>query len=276
MEEIKKRLGELEKAEKAVQKSASKVPASVDSETTEATAEKLQEVDTLSGQLANVEAMLDKELGGVTEGISEVPAKTLEEIESELARLEGEIAKEEEVKVQTTSDKLKEIYPWIAENRSEFMYAIPPNPNSKDFSSWQEEWSRVLFDYARLTILHVLYMKKLMGEPPFADFRDRDHAIELIANFLVEKKLAKWITKSREELRVYWKSMEELAGEVDKWARDNAVLDPMLIQEFKDADQVFSTIPDEEWDEIFKILKKQKKISLIKLDSGQQAIKFLF
>ncbi len=281
--EVKKKLAELEKIDKVVQKSATEAAASAgsetaeataDSETTEATKEKLGEVDDLTSQLGDIEAMLDKEAGVTPEGVSEIPTKTLEQIETELARLETEVAKEAQEKVLTAYEKLKEIYPWMTETRSEFMYAIPPDPKSKDFASWQEDWSRVLFDYARLAVLHVLYMKKLLGEPPFSNFRDRDKAVELIANYLVGKKLARWITKSREEIRILWKSLEEMAGEVEKWATENVGSEPVILQELKDAGQIFSTLPDEEWEEIFKILKKQKKITMIKLDSGQEAIKF--
>ncbi len=275
MAELKKRMAELEKIDKAVQKTATETAATAGSETAEATKEKLGEVDVLTSQLGDIEAMLDKEAGVTQEGISEIPTKTLEQIEAELTKLETEVAKEAEEKILTTFEKLKETYPWIAETRMEFMYAIPPNPKSKDFSSWQEDWSRVLSDYARLTMLHILYISKLLGEKPFCDFRDRDQAIKLIANYLVEKKLAKWITKSREELRVYWKSMEELANDVEKWGAENAGGVPVIAQELKDADQAFSTIPEEEWDEIFKILKKRKKISVDKTDSGQVYVKFL-
>ncbi len=282
--EVKKKLAELEKIEKVVQKTAAETAASAGSETTEATEGsetteatkvKLGEVDDLTSQLGDIEAMLDKEAGVNAEGISEVPAKTLEQIETELARLETEVAKEAQEKVLTTYDKLKEIYPWVAEERSAFMYAIPSNPKSQDYSSWQEEWSRVLCDYARLALLHVLYMKKLIGEPPFSNFRERDRAIQEIATYLVGKKLARWITKSKEELRVLWKSMEELAGDVEVWAIENVGSEPIIMQELKDAGQVFSTLPEDEWDEIFKILKKKKKITMIKLDSGQEAIKFI-
>lgn len=279
MAELKKRMAELEKIDSAVQKSAAEVAASASSETagsetSEVTKEKLGEVDDLTSQLADVEAMLDKEAGVNAEGISVVPTKTLEQIETELARLETEVAKEAQEKVLTTYEKLKEIYPWITEERSAFMYTIPANAKSQDFASWQEEWSRVLCDYARLALLHVLYMKKLVGEPPFSNFRERDRAVQEIANYLVGKKLARWITKGKEELRVLWKSMEEMAGDVEQWAIENAGDQPIIMQELKDAGQVFSTLPDEEWDEIFKILKKKKKISMIKLDSGQEAIKF--
>ncbi len=299
MAEIKKRLAELEKGEKALQKSAASAAASVgaetaevtkervgaetaeatkepvDTETTEATAEKLQEVDTLTGDLAKIEAMFEKQLGGTTEGITELPAKTLEQIDAELTRLEGEVTKEEEKQAQTAFDQLKEKYPWITENRMEFMYAIPPNPKSKDFTSWQDDWSKVLSDYARLSVLHVLYISKLLAEKPFSEFRDRDQAIRLIGDYLVDKKLAKWTTKNREELRVLWKSKEELASDIEKWGTENAGTEPVIVQELKGADQVFSTIPEDEWEEIFKILKKRKKITVDKTDSGQIFIKFL-
>lgn len=280
MEEIKQKLAEIEKIESAVKTSAEEFTQDVGAgnfdQVADASAEKMKNVEMLSSQLSDIEAMLQKELGGdVAEGEA-LPKTALEDIENELAKIEQEIATEEQVELTTIFDKVLELYPWLGDPRKAFMYAIPSDPKSKDFTSWREEWSRVLFDFARLSILHVVYLKKLMGEQPFTQFRDRDKAIAAISDYLVGKKLAKYNSKDKEVLRIYWKSYDEWADEVDKWAHDNAILDPVLLMDLREAEQPFSTLLDEDWEEIFKILKKEKKITLIKLDSGETAIKFIF
>ena len=277
MAELQKRLAELEAKEKEIQKDTSSALASMDSETAEANAQKLQEVESLIGDLANIEAILDKGFNNSTEISPSLPSKTLEQIELELAILEEEVAKEDQVKTRSVFEQLQAIKEnaWIAQERYNFMYSIPPDPKSKDFSSWQDDWGRVLMDYARLAVLHIVYMTKLINEPPFSNFRERERAVRLIANYLVGKKLARWISKNQEELRVLWKSMEELASDVEKWAIENYGSQPIILQELKEANQVFSTLPEEDWEEIFKILKKRKKILIDKTKSGDIFIKFL-
>jgi hypothetical protein len=278
MEEIKLKLAEIEKIESAVRTSAQELAESTGDESldtpAEAAAGKMKNVEELTGQLSSIQGLMEQEFAG--ESMEEISPQALSDIESELAKLEEEVAAEEEVEVATIYDKVLQLYPWIADPRKAFMFAVPPDPKSKDYLSWRQEWSRVIFDFARLSILHVVYLKKLMGEQPFANFRDRDKALASIADYLVEQKLANYKSKDKEALRVYWKSTQEWADEVDQWARDNAVLDPMLKEDLRAADQPFSSLPNEDWDEIFKILKKQKKINQIKLDSGETAIKFLF
>jgi len=278
MEEIKRKLAEIDKIESAVKTSAEELAETAGGEdldaVEEAAAGKMKDVENLTGQLSSFEGMLEKELAG--EQTEEISPQALEDIEAELAKLEQEVATEEEVEVATIYDKVLQLYPWISDPRKAFMYAMPPDPKSKDYSSWRQEWSRVLFDFARLSIIHVVYLKKLMGEQPFANFRERDKALSSIADYLVEQKLANFRSKDKEALRVFWKSYQEWADEVDQWAHDNAILDPVLKDDLREADQPFSSLPDEDWEEVFKILKKEKKITQIKLDSGETAVKFIF
>jgi hypothetical protein len=276
MEEIKRKLAEIEKIESAVKTSAQELAEATGDETLDTNAEaagKMKSVEDLTGQLSSIQGLMEQEFAG--EGTEEISPQALSDIENELAKLEEEVATEEEIEVATIYDKILQLYPWISDPRKAFMYAVPPDPKSKDFMSWRQEWSRVIFDFARLSILHVVYVKKLMGEQPFANFRERDKALASIADYLVEQKLANYKSKDKEALRIYWKSHQEWADEVYEWASDNALLDPVLKEDLRAADQPFSTLPDEDLDEVIKILKKQKKISQIKLDSGETAVKFL-
>ena len=70
----------------------------------------------------------------------------------ELPRYHEEIIEEKvalESKVSPYEQILKD-YPWLEEDRYEFMYSIPDHKkNPSDFESWKTEWSKVLFDYGK-------------------------------------------------------------------------------------------------------------------------------
>ncbi|MHA1733508.1 MAG: hypothetical protein ACTSU5_16290 [Promethearchaeota archaeon] len=208
-------------------------------------------------------------------GVSELPQEALAEVEEELRTLEREIAEEAGNKeIVSVFEKVRELHPWIAEERYEFMYAIPEDKKGRHYREWMEEWSKVLFDYAKEAVLHVLYTKELATEPPFANFREREGAILDISEHLVKKKLARWMTKKKESLRVYWRSIEEWAEKMVEWARENALLDPVLVSDIREAEQPFSSLPEDDLLTVFKTLKKQKRADLLKLEDGTLAIKF--
>ncbi|GAB4322816.1 MAG: hypothetical protein Kow0069_27720 [Promethearchaeota archaeon] len=268
MEEIQRRLRELEERERSRGEATAEgvvtvTPAapegtSVDGRRVVSSAELPDEIQALEGAGA-VDEFLDPAL--------------MKEVEAELAQLEKEVA-EEKVVVRPLYDQLVELYPWLAEEKYAFMFSTPPDPKSREFRDWLEDWGKVVFDYARLAVMHVLYVRELMGQPPFSNFRDRDGAIRAIAEHLVAKKLASWVSRKKEGLRVYWKTLEEWADEVFRWARDNALVDPVLLDEFAEAEMPFSTLPADDWKVILKILKKKKLAQVVPLSGGKKAVQF--
>ena len=154
------------------------------------------------------------------------------------------------------------------------MYSIPNKKTDlKDYESWKQEWTKVLFDYARYALLHILYLRKLESEKPFSKFEDRSTALQEIADGLVDKKQAEWLSKSKEKLRVYWKSLDNWAEEIYKWAMEISPLEPILIFEIRDSNKPFSTLPSDDIIKIFKMLEKDKKGKIIKLENGELSFK---
>jgi len=154
------------------------------------------------------------------------------------------------------------------------MYSIPNKKNSiKDYESWKNEWSKVLYDYARYAILHILYLRKLESEKPFSNFEDRHTALQEIAQALVDKKQAEWLSKSKEKLRVYWKSIDNWAEEIYEWAMEISPLEPILVFEIRESNKEFSNLPNEDLIKIFKILEKDRRGKIIKSDDGQISFK---
>jgi hypothetical protein len=154
------------------------------------------------------------------------------------------------------------------------MFSLPnKKTNLKDYESWKSEWSKVLFDYARYAILHILYLRRLESDKPFSRFEDRNSALKELAEELVNKEQAEWLSKSKEKLRVYWKSLDNWAEEIYDWAMEISPLEPILIFEIRDSNKAFNTLPNNDILKIFKILEKDKRGKIIKLDDGQLSFK---
>jgi hypothetical protein len=227
-----------------------------------------------------IEARLNKIEDILTSKIGEIDQKAYEQhaaqIEKELRELELEIVKERGAvtKEVTTYELLLNDYPWLEEKRYIFMYSLPNKKTDlKDYESWKKEWSKVLFDYARYAILHILYLRQTESEKPFSNFEDRKQALEEIAEELVNKEQAEWLSKSKEKLRVYWKSLDNWAEEIYDWAMEISPLEPILIFEIRESNREFSKLPSEDIVKIFKMLEKEKRGKIIELDDGQISFK---
>jgi hypothetical protein len=241
-----------------------------------------KEIDTSEDVLPSeeIESRLDKIEDFLTSKFGEIDEKAYkfnaEQIEQELKTIEYEIIGEKAAvtKEISTYDLLINEHPWLEESRYVFMYSIPNKKTDlKDYESWKQEWTKVLFDYARYAILHILYLRKLESEKPFSKFEDRSTALQEIADGLVDKKQAEWLSKSKEKLRVYWKSLDNWAEEIYKWAMEISPLEPILIFEIRDSNKPFSTLPNDDIIKIFKMLEKDKKGKIIKLENGELSFK---
>ncbi|MBY9007793.1 MAG: hypothetical protein KGD63_13710 [Candidatus Lokiarchaeota archaeon] len=230
-------------------------------------------IEKIEEKLSEMDEFLSKELERIDHKTYE---KNAEYIESQLIELEKEIVGETGLIKEELSpyEKLLENHPWLEEPRYEYMYHIPnktKNPN--DFESWQDEWGKVLFDYARYAILHILYLTKLYSEDPFSKFKNRKKAIKEIADKLVVDELGEWLSKKQDKIRIYWKTLDIWAEEIYDWVYEMGKLDPILIYEIRDANQEFSSLPKEEIEKIFNLLNKDGKGKIIKTTDGHIAFK---
>jgi hypothetical protein len=227
-----------------------------------------------------IEARLDKIEDFLTSKLGEIDQTAYKQnaiqIEKELQEIELEIIREKGVVVReiSTYELLLNDYPLHEEKRYVFMFSLPnKKTNLKDYESWKSEWSKVLFDYARYAILHILYLRKLESDKPFSNFEDRNSALKILAEELVNKEQAEWLSKSKEKLRVYWKSLDNWAEDIYDWAMEISPLEPILIFEIRESNKAFNTLPNNDIIKIFKILEKDKRGQIIKLDDGQLSFK---
>ena len=287
LDELRKELTELRERKKQkdlMEKKAAEIVSAVQAEKRSDTEEYIEmpkiESDSELVGLEKLEARLNQLDSFLVKEADQSEQKTYTQhadyIESELQALENEISTEKTVieeRIAPYEIILKE-YPWLEEKRFEYMYSVPDKKKSKgDFESWREEWAKVLFDYAKYAILHILFIRKLNTKKPFSKFTNREESIKEIAEQLIDNKLARWLSKKKDQLRVYWKTLEGWADEIYQWAYDFGKLEPILIYEIRDANEEFSNLPKEDLETIFKILDKDDKGSIIKTDDGQIAFK---
>ncbi|TKJ21794.1 MAG: hypothetical protein CEE43_08880 [Promethearchaeota archaeon Loki_b32] len=235
---------------------------------------KSTELDYIEDQFEKLEDILSSKLGEIDHKVYQ---KHAEQVEAELQTLEEEIIGEKGLleKKLTAYENLLTAYPWIEEERKKFMYTMPDkNKNKNDYISWKTEWAKVLFDYVRFAVLHILYTREVITHKPFVNFTKREQYIIEIAEELISQKQAKWLSKKKEGLRVYWKTLEVWSDEIWKWAYDNGKIEPIMIYELREAKQEdFSTLPLEDLEEIFKILAKNRRAKILKLENGKLAFK---
>lgn len=235
---------------------------------------KSTELDYIEDQFDKLEDILSSKFGEIDHKVYQ---KHAEQVEAELQTLEEEIIGEKGLleKKLTAYENLLTAYPWIEEERKKFMYSMPDkNKNKNDYISWKTEWAKVLFDYVRFAVLHILYTREVITHKPFVNFTKREQYIIEIAEELISQKQAKWLSKKKEGLRVYWKTLEVWSDEIWKWAYDNGKIEPIMIYELREAKQEdFSTLPLEDLEEIFKILAKNRRAKILKLENGKLAFK---
>jgi hypothetical protein len=168
---------------------------------------------------------------------------------------------------------LRNMHDWLDDVRYEFMYNPPPENKKNDYKEWLEEWSKIMFDFAKIEKKHVIYVQELLNRKPFQTLRTGKEAIIDIGESLAKKKLAIWVVK-KEKLRVYWKSLDEWAGVIYDWAYKNAKTEPLFVYDLKEEHEAFSDLPEDEFPEIFKILEKERKGKIVK--SSDKKLAFVF
>ncbi|MBN2153046.1 MAG: hypothetical protein JW839_16455 [Candidatus Lokiarchaeota archaeon] len=175
--------------------------------------------------------------------------------------------------VQENFIALRSMHDWLDDVRYEFMYNPPPENKKSDYKEWLDEWSKIMFDFAKIEKKHVIYVQELLNRKPFQALRTGKEAIIDIGDDLAKKRLAIWVVK-KEKLRVYWKSLDEWAGVIYDWAYKNAKTEPLFVYDLKEEHESFSELPEDEFPEIFKILEKQKKGKIVK--SSDKKLAFVF
>ncbi|MHA1729363.1 MAG: hypothetical protein ACTSWY_11605 [Promethearchaeota archaeon] len=214
-----------------------------------------------------------------TELDNKLSKEEMAEVDAELEKLEKQMELEQNKAAVIVSlfDQLCEEHNWLKEPQYGFMYSMPnKKKNKEDFESWRDDWSKVLFDYAKIASDHIIYSKELLSEKPWSDFKDRTNAIQEISEKLIKKKIAEWLGKKKERLRIYWRSLETWADAIISWVHRDAITEIILINDIRESGEDFSSLPEEDLIKIFKIIEKMGRGEIHKLKDGQVAITIEF
>ena len=90
---------------------------------------------------------------------------------------------------------------------------------------------------------------------------------------MVNKKLAEWLDRKKESLRVYWRSLEEWSKIIVNWARDNVIADPILLPDIRNSGEEFANLPENDVKKVFKMIADDAKGDMIEIDKSEFAIK---
>lgn len=149
-------------------------------------------------------------------------SKSLETEEDEAAVLVMPITEEEEQKLEELArkvvEKLSRRFVWIAKRgRYGFMFVIPTS--DEDVEKWGAEWAGFTVDWCREMLMHIVSTRTLVMLDPFNEIRpDRHKAVKIILGVLVKEELGRWIDEAEGILRITWKTDDEWANEIRRWA----------------------------------------------------------
>lgn len=195
-------------------------------------------------------------------GLGEVK-EVEQEIASEIEKISEEVKVTE--KVEVVEEKLKFTFPeWID---YPWMYIKPKNQDLH--RSWLQSWGDLLLKWASFHVKHVISIHDLLSTPPYSKLSAE--YLREIMNYLVEKGFAKWLDENR--LRVYWKSLEELADHLYNWALDTGTIYFTPYDLLQESPEIIKKLPTEDILKIINILIGSKKAKW--MDKNKKAVRIL-
>ncbi len=174
---------------------------------------------------------------------------------------------ETELSIQTDTDKTQitteaviplpveqVLYPtWGSREEAGYMYDIPAIAEQREL--WANEWADFILEWMSSESLHILNLSDFIRKTPFKEFYDKTTTFWILGDTLVNKRIAEWLDKEHTSLRVYWRTLEEWADILYKWALSvgSILLDlqSLIIQESK---QEFATLPPNDLRKVLTIM----------------------
>ncbi len=207
-----------------------------------------------SREATEAEEEIEDETAVLVMPVSEKPEKSLEDYAREVA------------------NRLSRQYIWIAKRgRYGFMFVVPTS--EEDIERWGAEWAGFTVDWCREMLIHIISSRTLVMLEPFNGLRpDRHKAVKIILGVLVKEELGRWVDESEGIVRIIWKTDEEWADEIRKWALKTGRTQFTLfkLREFR---KDLATLPKSELRIILERLVDQKLAKW--LDSEREVVEIL-
>ncbi|HUT82465.1 MAG TPA: hypothetical protein VMZ29_14785 [Candidatus Bathyarchaeia archaeon] len=220
-----------------------------------------------------------------TISLIENPVTTEDKIYNAMLRIEQLIQSDVAISREDLFDlgedierQLLEILPeWI---NKPWMFVTPEH--QKHLDSWCSDWSNFLMEYARINIMHIIHIEEERAKFPFNNKQakkklDREQ-LEIIGDYIVAQEMGIWWDKKKIRLRLYWRTLDEWADIIYEWSiktgRAAGAERVMTLLDIQQANQPWSTIPQEDLNRIFEIMKNKGYIEWA--DKKKSAIAFIF
>lgn len=221
----------------------------------------------------------------LTISLLENPSTTEEKIFNALLRIEQLIQSDVAISREDLFDlgddverQLLEILPeWI---NKPWMYVTPEH--QKQLDSWCADWSNFIMEYARINLKHIIHIEEERSKYPFNNKQskkrlDREQ-LETIGDYIVAQEMGIWWDKKKIRLRLYWRTLDEWADIIYEWSiktgRAAGAERVMTMLDIQDANQAWSSIPQEDLKRIFEIMEEKGYIEFA--DKKKSTIAFVF
>lgn len=183
------------------------------------------------------------------------------------------ITEEEEKKLEELArkavEKLSRRFVWIAKRgRYGFMFVIPTS--EEETGQWGEAWAGFTIDWCREMLMHIVSTRTLVMLDPFNEIRpDRHKAVKIILGVLVKQELGRWIDEAEGIIRITWKTDDEWADEIRRWAlkTGRTTFTLFKLQEYR---KDLATLPKSELRYILQRLVEKKQAKW--LDSEREVV----
>jgi len=186
-----------------------------------------------------------------------------EEIISEVEKIGEELKVAEQV--EAVKERPQFVFPdWI---NYPWMYVKPRNADL--YRSWLQNWGNLLLRWASFHIKHVVSIDDLLSINPYSKLPVE--YLKEIMNYLVEKGFAKWLDNNR--LRIYWKSLEELADYLYNWALDTGTIYFTPYDLSQEGPDVIKTLPTGDLLQVINILINSGRAKW--MDKSKRAVRIL-
>ena len=221
----------------------------------------------------------------VTISLIENPSTPEEKIFNALLRIEQLIESDVAISREDLYDlgedlerQLKDILPeWIDKP---WVFVTPEHQQQLD--SWCADWSNFIMEYARINIMHIMHIEEERSKYPFNNKPikkrlDREQ-MQKIGDYIVAQEMGIWWDKKKIRLRLYWRTLDEWADIIYEWSlktgRAGSADRVMTLFDIQQAQQPWSTIPQEDLKKIFEIMEEKGYIEWA--DKKKKTIAFLF
>lgn len=182
----------------------------------------------------------------------EKPRERIEEKEKELPR---EQVRAQKLEAREEVERVFELPEWV---EYPWMYVRPKQ--EVYLESWLKSWADLLLKWAAANFEYVISVAQLAKVYPFSKLSVED--LKEIFSYLVKKGFAKW--RSDTSVRLFWKSLEDLADELYEYAIKSGILELTPYTLMAECPEKFKKLPPEELPLILSILVKKGKARWMK------------